>query len=525
MTIEERIELTEQDRKFKHTTIDDHKYKKYQIPNRSSFHPGDIITCGGVCYTVKEVSERNRLRVSSFIERFHEKNLYPKDCKHSLISPEMLKLDFLGNCLDKGHFIQNISTKEFYYNATPSTGCKHRSSIVLYEGFTGKRIGVISQTLSTDYKRVTTLLQIKELRKKHKDYKEECIKNKKEITSIVTRIFPTSRVDLDANIKFRDITVKENHYSAVIHFPEFEITNSRGESHIIKDLYFRVSFNELGLVKGLWGSRSTVSYAEYISEYRHSHLSNSACQSWGDFCLGGTDLSMLVSEMGASFDPNMWEAFLHRLPDYLNWESLQGGPYRKMAYIQMPSNSRSSTRFITDGHVKTLSRYMSSLPLKVIQLGHNELLAVDNKQPEVIEKVVTDAFIRKFGSYNDHKRYFILKNKLTGEVVNEDTTNDNLQLYQDKLEIINKNYLEMPIMVDEKGDPICIKIEDLITEKTEKHNKIETIPVLPPKSIEIAVTFINDTLISYLKFQTIKQNHEQKKEQKQKQPQTAIKST
>jgi len=68
-------------------------------------------------------------------------------------------------------------------------------------------------------------------------------------------------------------------YGIVLYFPKITITNRNENSHLIKDLFTRISLTigNNGLkIDNLEGGRTTLSYAEYCSHYYHSHLSTHA---------------------------------------------------------------------------------------------------------------------------------------------------------------------------------------------------------------------------------------------------------
>ena len=80
-----------------------------------------------------------------------------------------------------------------------------------------------------------------------------------------------------------------------IHFPEFTITNSNGDSHNIRDLFVILDitvYSENIKILGdrLRGFRTTLTYKELISGYQHSHLypRNDYFSNFDDFMYSST---------------------------------------------------------------------------------------------------------------------------------------------------------------------------------------------------------------------------------------------
>lgn len=146
-----------------------------------------------------------------------------------------------------------------------------------------------------------------------------------------------------------------------IHFPEFTITNSNGNSHNIKDLFvvLKTDISE-GSIKiknhAIQGFRTSLTDKEYISKYQHSHLYPTGdyftCFQYGlipesSFCLGTSEIGDLLQIInGEPFDEGVFELFLILLRDVFKWESLEGHPYISM--IQISSYKDSSKTYTYD---------------------------------------------------------------------------------------------------------------------------------------------------------------------------------
>lgn len=126
-------------------------------------------------------------------------------------------------------------------------------------------------------------------------------------------------------------------YRLTIKFPEFIITNSRKNSHLIKDMYLALHFSEQFVIyPGLIGRRGTLTYEEWQSAYGHSHM-GTGNYGWASMCLGdsNTPLNEALSEASVTrkWNEDGIKKVLALLHGYINWESLEGNPYIKISSI------------------------------------------------------------------------------------------------------------------------------------------------------------------------------------------------
>lgn len=147
-------------------------------------------------------------------------------------------------------------------------------------------------------------------------------------------------------------TITNNKYalSLVLKFPEITIKNGRAGKKTLYDLFIKVEFDENLTVTGrMQGRRGAITYSEYISGYRHSHLPSSSCSSedmenmcgWKDFCLGNSEMSAIQRDWqvdrnsiaGELFSIIQFELFMYQIEAYAGWESLGGGPYIRMENV------------------------------------------------------------------------------------------------------------------------------------------------------------------------------------------------
>lgn len=174
-------------------------------------------------------------------------------------------------------------------------------------------------------------------------------------------------------------------------FPEITITNkTRKSQHKITDIMVRIAIDvrtgdNLSIVS-IHGTRFSYTQAEIMSGYTHSHLSASTSNTfapWGiffsgnyydsivkperlykdviegvfnpfsSFCLGhggiGKFMMLLNSSKEAQQDANNWIMFFKSVKPYLEYESLEGGPYRR--YGEISSRVSYSGGYISENSI------------------------------------------------------------------------------------------------------------------------------------------------------------------------------
>lgn len=127
----------------------------------------------------------------------------------------------------------------------------------------------------------------------------------------------------------------------VIHFPEVTITNSSKETLLLKDVFTKTKLYPTGQIGSyLQGARSTITIAEFNTNYCHSHLSSvgwygsrnsdvSRCF-YQTFCLGSSDLKTFEQMYNAHQNLADLESYFLMLQTVVSWESLEGGPHIKI---------------------------------------------------------------------------------------------------------------------------------------------------------------------------------------------------
>jgi hypothetical protein len=196
---------------------------------------------------------------------------------------------------------------------------------------------------------------------------------KQELYDIISEIYGEQNVDVI------DI---DGGFQLNILFKKVDITNSRDVSHKIHDLYVGVQvtgfrmFNEIKGNIRLVGRRGKITYKEKVNSYSHSHLPRGH-SNWDNFCLGSSDISMLINELKMSFDRDQWYMLFYALPNYVNWESLEGGPH-----ISIQDMTRQNT-LDDDTVYEEWERIKPLLPNNVFD--HLESLQLIENHPDLIQ--------------------------------------------------------------------------------------------------------------------------------------------
>lgn len=166
-------------------------------------------------------------------------------------------------------------------------------------------------------------------------------------------------------------------FDIIIHYPEFVISNGRNR-HTIRDLYvkskyfeaptgnifingnsttqeylnlnpeinqhngFYVKFNDFSIQTYIQGLRGSLTEAEYIKGYLHSHLGGRTDYKldYGNFCLGTGEINQTLMLLKAEFSSELYQLFLLQLDAYVRWESLAGVPH--MRINEIPNHARLS---------------------------------------------------------------------------------------------------------------------------------------------------------------------------------------
>lgn len=134
-----------------------------------------------------------------------------------------------------------------------------------------------------------------------------------------------------------------------VHWPVVTVTNERGQSVVVTDLYAKVPLWPNGrLFQNFSLSRATYSYEQYSSDYMHSHVSGigPVPSSFMYPCLGTGPLIRTQETLRFNENSDLWDLFCVELDRYVHVESIAGVPYRRLDRI----GTRQLTQLCYDGY-------------------------------------------------------------------------------------------------------------------------------------------------------------------------------
>ena len=235
----------------------------------------------------------------------------------------------------------------------------------------------------------------------YKNIISELEKEKKNLAPKVRRFV----ADFDNMANLLDSNYGENGWDIIgsniyIHFSGFYIKNNTSKNYI-KDLYTIISFyknEDVGFKLTLWGRRVTLSPMEYVKNYSHSHLSQGGFNI-GKFCLGSGPITQTLSVLQDTYTDDLFQLFLYQINEYIQWESLEGGPYRKIR------NLYANTKVSYDRSLSRIDRlYKEFISKKVkysISVSSNNI-QVHIDEEDFMKKMylsISDQVIKFEGSY------------------------------------------------------------------------------------------------------------------------------
>lgn len=191
----------------------------------------------------------------------------------------------------------------------------------------------------------------------------------------------------------------------IIHYDKLTISNSNGKTHDITDLFVKISIvrddNEIH-ISHLSGGRTSITYAEYCSNYFHSHLpqgqrkvfSNNTLPGWGSFCRGSGHINDFMAELNSDgITEERLIPFLVQITGLVSWESLEGGPHKTMRNIKVNSNrgristpTNSDSKYLLD-KVINYHKDNDNIPDIEFKIESGQYKIVDNDR---FEKFLTE---------------------------------------------------------------------------------------------------------------------------------------
>jgi hypothetical protein len=217
---------------------------------------------------------------------------------------------------------------------------------------------------------------IRQLQKKSVEYKIEYLRK------VVSQFFIEDHYD---------ITNDNNYINVVLYYPELTIINSIELSHKLKDIYILLKFNLNNLeLEELGMTRTTYSSIEYNSGYMYSHVNTAKLQYWTNgFCWGSdTAIKKVVGRLrtGKILD---FTQFLVLFKAYLEWESIEGNPYKYIS--SLIGFSRNYKKVYSSELDYTIEDFISYISTNIEDLSYtytiDELYYKIELLPESIDRI------------------------------------------------------------------------------------------------------------------------------------------
>lgn len=243
-----------------------------------------------------------------------------------------------------------------------------------------------------------------------------------------------------------------------------KITNEFNKSVNISHLYAKVELNYDGTIHSYFTlNRAEYSYAQLISRYLHSHVSNlpnyNDTEKFQSCCTGSGPINNTIISLKVEYDKELWQLFCLELDKYVHIESIEGTPYHRLENIGKSNEflyinsfrviSTFPKCFISDKFSLTSWEDFFYYLVESKQLKFNYKNGAFSIGMSYVDYIVTvsNLFIEWYNKeYNDKKVYHTLKNlKYSGIIIetiicgNEiltrsisDNSTDKVSLYEGK---------------------------------------------------------------------------------------------
>ena len=248
---------------------------------------------------------------------------------------------------------------------------------------------------------------ISDTRDREKPFSNESFEHLREIIRVINEVFQ-DRWNLEVTLTPHGTL---NIIGFSVYFSKIRLTNNRNEEHILRDCYafiplFSPITNSKTLYLGpMFLGRSTQTAVEHERFYSHSHQKDyrvmdvRGMENYGipnnffsDMCLGsdGEGILRALRIFNSSPTSDNLVAVLMNIISTIRYESLEGGPYKKIAdYFYNSSSNNNNSTF--NGSVLNASniKYLSELLLKnALKNDENLTLKFDVKAHPFLRKEI-----------------------------------------------------------------------------------------------------------------------------------------
>lgn len=323
-------------------------------------------------------------------------------------------------------------------------------------------------------------------------------------------IFKESLIkDIDLNINYEDIILLESFIinclkedikcKITIHFPQVKVTNDNDKSVIIKDVFARFFIKQNGtLIEDVTFCKTTYDTLQWDSKYIHSHITALDYNRVNEFkhsCLGRGPLSSTIPSLYLENNINLWGLFCYELDNYLQVESLVGGPYKYLEHLKSETQRNINYERISDNY-KIHKEDILDIILQFVEylIKNNSLKFSFNGNSYTLHDsllknhiLLSNEFI-KF--YNDNFKHIFDLNKLFDDNILTYCKIEKNKIFSTSTEE-SLNYNNR-FMFNFKNKPIYLKIEKNINSNIENNYSILLNKNIVNKILYYITILIND---------------------------------
>ena len=178
-----------------------------------------------------------------------------------------------------------------------------------------------------------------------------------------------------------------NPTNIIIYFKEILVTNEYNKNHLIRDVFYKITFTPNLYIKNTHIIRSTYTEKEIKAHYIFSHCpifkSGENTSEWKILCYGSGPIKRTLDNLANGIDLDLYGLLCNEIINYLHTESVEGGPYIRLETVNNTNQNKNSLNnsCIVQNHVtkKILkdftSYYISNCDLKFTKQGIYYILA------------------------------------------------------------------------------------------------------------------------------------------------------
>lgn len=268
---------------------------------------------------------------------------------------------------------------------------------------------------------------------------------------------------------YKETLIRSNYKDIfiLIHFPEVRITNENDRYVDVKHLWAKVLILPDGTLNGKFLlNRSEYLRTHYESDYMHSH-SPGISLDFSSVCTGSGPINNTIAALNRSYDSDMWQMFCLELSKFIETESLDGVPYRKLENIGTSSMVAYSKNFhitpsitINDPYKTIVNDFIEHL-IKSKLLKFNFTYGRISLAMSYIEyvSIISNEFISWYNKYFNTKKYNIHYNELITEEIICKVKIDNFKIFTSRGNTLSIR-IANTVLFTFKGEEIRMKIID-----------------------------------------------------------------